>query len=33
VAFGLAGAMSSFGLLALFGGWLMFRYIPRFERH
>jgi MFS family permease len=32
VAFGLAGAMSSFGLLAFFGGWLMFRYIPRFER-
>ena len=31
--FGLAGAMSGFGLLAFFGGWLMYRYIPRFERH
>ncbi len=32
VVVGLAGAMSGFGLLAFFGGWLMYRYIPRFER-
>ena len=31
--FGLTGAMSGFGLLSFFGAWLMYRYIPRFERH
>mgnify|MGYP000402635487 CR=1 FL=1 len=30
---GVAGAMTGFGLLSIFGGWLMYRYIPRFERH
>ena len=30
---GLMGAFSGFGLLAFFGAWLMFKYIPKFERH
>jgi MFS family permease len=32
-AIGIAGSMTGFGLLAFGGAWLMYKYIPRFERH